>query len=291
MRKVAFYSKWLDGSNGLVKDCPKNEMEQNETETLLLAMPSNSAAGFLARVVKGVVSFLQTLLSPQTRKEGVRRGQVSRLRALSQTTAVGTLYGLLFAGLLLAPLPFIQANWPTTPQTSSECGEVASNLWDAEQLRYDKAMDVVDRTEESANEAVYSKYDPLYAAAAEVYDKAVTAARAVALAATAKASATYYACMSAAVPLTGPALSAALAACTISYTTKLAAIVAAFEAAEAAASYVYDQEYSKIKAREDAELENIRLHYESIRNSEKSLHLENHDKISRDYLKCLNRIP
>ena len=109
MQKVAFYSKWLDNPNGSVKDCPKNEMEQNETGTLLLAMPSDSAAGLLARMVKGVVSFLQNLLSPLTRKEGVRAEKVSRLRELSQTTAVGTLYGLLFAALVLAPLPRMEA--------------------------------------------------------------------------------------------------------------------------------------------------------------------------------------
>ncbi len=89
MQKVAFYSKWLDGSNGLVKDCPKNEMEQNETETLLLAMPSNSTAGLLARVVKSVVSFLQNLLFPQTHKEGVRRGQVSAFFQPAAAVVVG----------------------------------------------------------------------------------------------------------------------------------------------------------------------------------------------------------
>ena len=104
MKKVAFYSKWLDDSNGLVKDCPKNEMEQNETGTLLLAKPSNLAAGLLARVVRGVVSFVANLFPQSARKEGVRPEKVSRLRALSQTTAVGTLYGLLFASLSLAPI-------------------------------------------------------------------------------------------------------------------------------------------------------------------------------------------
>ncbi len=106
MKKVAFSSKWLDDSNGLVKDCSNEFMEQNESAMQKLAMPSHSTAGLLARMAKGVVSFLQNLLSPLTRKEVVRRGQVSRLRALSQTIAVGTLYGLLFAGLLFAPLPF-----------------------------------------------------------------------------------------------------------------------------------------------------------------------------------------
>lgn len=143
MQKVAFYSKWLDGSNGLVKDYPKNEMEQNETETLLLAMPSNSTAGLLARVVKSVVSFLQNLLFPQTQKEGVRAEKVSRLRALSQTTAIGTLYGLLFASLLLAPIypaySAVDNAFPClsteaveiqTPSGSKHYGAVCSDQWD-----------------------------------------------------------------------------------------------------------------------------------------------------------------
>ena len=110
MKKAAFYSKWLDDSNGLVKDSSNEFMEQNETGTLLLAMPSHSAAGLLARMVKGVVSFLQNLLSPQTRKEGVRCGQKAfRLREIFQTTAIGALYGLLFASLLLAPLPRMES--------------------------------------------------------------------------------------------------------------------------------------------------------------------------------------
>ena len=104
MKKVAFYSKWLDDSNGLVKDSSNEFMEQNETRTQKLAKPSHSTAGLLARVVKGVVSFLQNLLSPQTCKEGVRPvPKAFRLPEIFQTAAIGTIYGLLFAGLLLMP--------------------------------------------------------------------------------------------------------------------------------------------------------------------------------------------
>ena len=98
------FLKRLDDPNGLVKDSSNEFMKQNETAPQNPAKPGNSTAGLLTRMAKGVVSFLQNLLFPQTQKEGVRRGQVSRLRELSQTTAVGTLYGLLFAGLLLAPI-------------------------------------------------------------------------------------------------------------------------------------------------------------------------------------------
>ena len=116
MKKAAFSSKWLDDSNGLVKDCSNEFMEQNESTTQNPAKPSISAAGLLARVGKGVVSFLQNLLSPLTRKEGVRRGQeVFRLREVSQTAGIGTLYGLLFAGLLLAPFQPHQATAADPP--------------------------------------------------------------------------------------------------------------------------------------------------------------------------------
>ena len=125
MQKIAFYSKWLDNPNGSVKDCPKNEMEQNETGTQNPAKPSNSTAGLLGRMVKGVVSFLQNLLSPLTQKEGVCAEKVSRLRALSQTTAVGTLYGLLFAGLLFAPF---QSHRATAVSLSSDDTVEAQNI-------------------------------------------------------------------------------------------------------------------------------------------------------------------
>ena len=115
MKKVAFYSKWLDNPNGSVKNSSNEFMEQNETGTLLLAKPSNSAVGLLARMAKGVVSFLQNLLSPLTQKEGVCAEKVSRLRALSQTTAIGTFYGLLFAGLLLMPVQSHRATAAAPP--------------------------------------------------------------------------------------------------------------------------------------------------------------------------------
>ena len=103
MQKVAFYSKWLDNPNGSVKDCPKNEMEQNETGTQNPAKPSNSTAGLLGRVVKGVVSFLQNLLSPLTQKEGVCRGQVSAFFQLAAAVVVGV--GLLVGSTAEAQLP------------------------------------------------------------------------------------------------------------------------------------------------------------------------------------------
>ena len=60
--------------------------------------------GILAKTAKGIVSFLQNILPSQTQKEGVRPVQKAfRLGAIFQTAGIGTLYGLLFAGLLLLP--------------------------------------------------------------------------------------------------------------------------------------------------------------------------------------------
>ena len=103
MQKVAFYLKWLDGSNGLVKDCPKNEMEQNETGTQNPAKPSRLTAGLLGRMAKGVVSFLQNLLFPQTQKEVVRCGQVSAFFQPAAAVVVGV--GLLVGSAAEAQLP------------------------------------------------------------------------------------------------------------------------------------------------------------------------------------------
>ena len=61
-------------------------------------------------MTKGVVSLVSQLFSSSTQKGGrTLRGQVSRLGAIFQTTAVETIYGLLFAGLLIASLPSIEA--------------------------------------------------------------------------------------------------------------------------------------------------------------------------------------
>ena len=81
-------------------------MEQNETGTQNPAKPSNSTAGLLARVVKGVVSFLQNLLSPQTQKEGVRCGQVSAFFQLAAAVVVGI--GLLVGSNAEAQSPDIE---------------------------------------------------------------------------------------------------------------------------------------------------------------------------------------
>ena len=65
----------------------------------------------LTRTFKGVVSFVSKIFSTQTQREGVRPVQeASRLGAIFQTAGIGTIYGLLFAGLLFAPLlPHLEA--------------------------------------------------------------------------------------------------------------------------------------------------------------------------------------
>ena len=106
------------------------------------AKPSNSTAGLLARVVKGVVSFVANLFPQSACKEGVRPEKVSRLNELSQTAAIGTIYGLLFAGLLFAPIypthsavdnvfPCLstEAVEIQTPSGSRHYGAVCSDQW------------------------------------------------------------------------------------------------------------------------------------------------------------------
>ena len=64
----------------------------------------------MASVTIGVVSLGQNLLPSRTPKEGVRGSQKAfRLGKIFQTAGIGTIYGLLFAGLLFAPLPHVEA--------------------------------------------------------------------------------------------------------------------------------------------------------------------------------------
>ena len=77
----------------------------------ILGIVGVAAAGLLTRTVKGLVSPVSNkLFSPSAYKEGVRSVQkASRLGAISKTAGIGTIYGLLFTCILLAPLPSIEA--------------------------------------------------------------------------------------------------------------------------------------------------------------------------------------
>ena len=73
--------------------------------------------GILAKTAKGIVSFVQNLLPSPTPKEGVHSVQkASRLGAIFPTAGVGTVYGLLFAGLLFVPFQAHQATAAAPPQ-------------------------------------------------------------------------------------------------------------------------------------------------------------------------------
>lgn len=104
-------------------------MASNESVTHKLADPKNSTAGLLlVRVTKGVVSLVANLFPQSARKEGHRVERVSRLREISQTATIGTLYGLLFAGLILLPLqPHVNAA-TAAPQTSNYEGRLSRSL-------------------------------------------------------------------------------------------------------------------------------------------------------------------
>ena len=79
-------------------------------------------------MTKGVVSLVANLFPQSARKEGHRVERVSRPREISQTATIGTLYGLLFAGLILLPLqPHVNAA-TAAPQTSNYEGRLSRSL-------------------------------------------------------------------------------------------------------------------------------------------------------------------
>ncbi len=70
-------------------------MNPNNLEMQKPMKTSHSTAGLLARVAKGVVSFVANIFPQSARKDDVRIGKVS------QTTAIRTLYDVIFAAPLL----------------------------------------------------------------------------------------------------------------------------------------------------------------------------------------------
>ena len=71
----------------------------------MLGIAVIAVADLLAKTAKGVVSLVQNLLPSPTPKEGVQPVQkASRLGAIFPTAGIGTIYGLLLAGLLFALL-------------------------------------------------------------------------------------------------------------------------------------------------------------------------------------------
>ena len=86
-----------------------------------------AVAGLLAKTAQGVVSLFSQLLFPQTPKEGGGKGNgVSRLREIFQTAGIGTIHGLLFAGLLFAPLPPHLAAQSNSPTNNSPTNSVST---------------------------------------------------------------------------------------------------------------------------------------------------------------------
>ena len=67
MKKVEFFSKWLDDSNESIKERSNNTMESNKLEIQKPTKTNHSTAGLLACMAKGIVSFLQNLLSSLSR--------------------------------------------------------------------------------------------------------------------------------------------------------------------------------------------------------------------------------
>ena len=106
-----------------------NQIADTNNKPILGAIAGIAVAGLLAKTVKGIVSFVQNLLPSPTPKEGVRSvPKASRLGAIFPTAGLGTIYGLLFAGLLLLPFQPHRATAATaSPQTSES--EYAPEGW------------------------------------------------------------------------------------------------------------------------------------------------------------------
>ena len=77
MKNITVFSNRLDESNGTVEHVL--EMKAKKTPWYLL----------FATKAKGIVSFVQNLLSPLTRKEGVRGGQLSAFFQSAAAVVVG----------------------------------------------------------------------------------------------------------------------------------------------------------------------------------------------------------
>ena len=111
MENIPVFSNRLDESNGIVENVL--EMKAKKTPWHLR----------FAQKAKGLVSFVQNLLSPLTRKEGVRGGQLS---AFFQSAAVAVI-GI---GLLVGSTGEVQA--ACDPPVFDVCTHKFSGSWSAD---------------------------------------------------------------------------------------------------------------------------------------------------------------
>ena len=91
-----------------------------------------------SKIKEKVVSLVSKLFSAQTQKEGVRPVQKAfRLRELFQTAGIGTIYGLLFASLLLMPFQSHRAIAADPPAEDNYEFHIIRIAWNADTERYE----------------------------------------------------------------------------------------------------------------------------------------------------------
>ena len=116
MRNIPVLNHRLDESNGIVEHVL--EMKAKKTPWHLLFAPK----------AKGLVSFLQNLLSPLTQKEGVRGGQLS---AFFQPAAAAVVVGigLLLGSLFLLAEPVGTGRGGNNPPIVNVCAPTVEAIW------------------------------------------------------------------------------------------------------------------------------------------------------------------
>ena len=115
MENITVFSNRLDESNGTVENVL--EMKAKKTPWHLRFAPK----------AKGIVSFVQNLLSPLTRKESVRGGQLSAFFQLAAAVVVGI--GLLAGSLFLLAEPVGTGRGGNNPPIVNVCAPTVEAIW------------------------------------------------------------------------------------------------------------------------------------------------------------------
>ena len=127
MENIPVFSNRLDESNGIVEHVLEMKTTAKKTPWFLR----------FAQKAKGIVSFVQNLLSPLTQKEGVRGGQLS---AFFQSAA-GVVAGVVGIGLLLSSLslfaePIGTGRGGNNPPFANVCAPTVEAIWITEDQQH-----------------------------------------------------------------------------------------------------------------------------------------------------------
>ena len=122
MENIPVFNNRLDESNGTV---------ENVLEMKAKKMPWHLR---FAPKAKGLVSFVQNLLSPLTRKEGGRGGQLSAFFQLAAAVVVGI--GLLAGSLVLLAEPIGTGRGGNNPPIVNVCAPTVEAIWITEDQQH-----------------------------------------------------------------------------------------------------------------------------------------------------------